>query len=127
MSFLSKLADITHYYSTQLTFVLETVASTMHFWGYRITFMGDGVIKAIKDTVLRGMSKGFYSGVNFDLVICENCGNRPQLEVDVCPCCGSDQIMIQSRACGYISYKKVGGDTRFNQGKLAEMRDRVSM
>lgn len=83
--------------------------------------------EAIKNTVLRGMSKGFYSGVNFDLIICENCGHRPDEEVEVCPKCGSGQVMVQSRACGYISYKKVGGDTRFNDGKLAEMRDRVSM
>lgn len=84
-------------------------------------------IGAIKSTVLRGMSKGFYSGVNFDLVICESCGHRPSEEVEICPNCGSDKVMVQSRACGYISYKKVGGDTRFNDGKLAEMRDRKSM
>ena len=52
MNIVSKLGDIKHYYSTHLTFILETVASTMHFWGYRITFMGDGVIKAIKDTTI---------------------------------------------------------------------------
>lgn len=84
-------------------------------------------VDAIKSTVLRGMSKGFYSGVNFDLVICENCGHRPDKEPEHCPKCGSDKIMVQSRACGYISYKRVGGDTRFNEGKLAEIRDRVSM
>jgi len=83
--------------------------------------------EAIKATILRGMSKGFYSGVNFDLVICEGCGHRPNKDVEECPKCGSHKIMALSRACGYISYRKVGGDTRFNDGKLAEIRDRVSM
>ena len=55
MSILSKLADIKYYYSTHLTFILETVASTMHFWGYRITFLEDGVIKAIKDPTVRSV------------------------------------------------------------------------
>lgn len=45
----SKLADIKYYYSTHLSFVLETVISTMYFWGYNTTFMVDGSIKAIKD------------------------------------------------------------------------------
>jgi ribonucleoside-triphosphate reductase len=83
--------------------------------------------EAIKNTILRGMSKGFYSGVNFDLVICENCGHRPDGDVEVCTVCGSHSILAMSRVCGYISYRKVGGDTRFNDGKLAEIRDRVSM
>ena len=49
MSIDSKLADINIYFSTHLTFVLETVVSTMYFWGYNTTFMGGGSIKAIKD------------------------------------------------------------------------------
>lgn len=49
MSIESKLAGITTYYSTHITFILETIISTMQFWGYNTTFMGDGVIKAIKD------------------------------------------------------------------------------
>jgi hypothetical protein len=49
MSIESKLAGIKEYYSTHITFILETVISTMQFWGYNTTFMGDGSIKAIKD------------------------------------------------------------------------------
>ena len=49
MSIESKLAGINIYYSTNITFILETVISTMQFWGYNTTFMGDGSIKAIKD------------------------------------------------------------------------------
>ncbi|KKL47471.1 hypothetical protein LCGC14_2335200 [marine sediment metagenome] len=35
--------------STHITFILETVISTMQFWGYNTTFIGDGSIKARKD------------------------------------------------------------------------------
>lgn len=49
MSIESKLAGINVYYSTHITFILETVISTMQFWGYNITVIGDGSIKAIKD------------------------------------------------------------------------------
>lgn len=83
--------------------------------------------EAIKNTVLRAMDYGFYEGVNFDLTICEDCGFRPEVEVDACPKCDSENIMSLSRACGYISYKKIHGDTRFNDAKLAEINDRVSM
>ena len=46
MSIDSKLAGIKIYYSTHITFILETVISTMQFWGYNTTFMEDGSIKA---------------------------------------------------------------------------------
>lgn len=53
MSIESKLAGINVYYSTHITFILETVISTMQFWGYNTTSMGDGSIKAIKDRFRR--------------------------------------------------------------------------
>ena len=49
MSIESKLASVKIYYSTHITFILETVISTMQFWGYNTTFIEDGSIKAIKD------------------------------------------------------------------------------
>ena len=49
MSIESKLAGINVYYTTHITFILETVVSTMQFWGYNTTFMEDGSIKAIHD------------------------------------------------------------------------------
>ncbi|HEC37333.1 MAG TPA: hypothetical protein ENI29_03795 [bacterium] len=49
MSIESKLAGINIYYSTNVTFILETVISTMQFWGYNTTGMEDGSIKAIQD------------------------------------------------------------------------------
>ncbi|PSV00972.1 anaerobic ribonucleoside-triphosphate reductase [Photobacterium kishitanii] len=84
-------------------------------------------LEAIKAIILRGMDMGFYQGVNFDLVICESCGHRPKTDVELCPCCGSHKIMIISRVCGYIGYLKSGGETRFNDSKVAEVLDRKSM
>ena len=55
MSIESKLAGIKIYYSTHITFILETVISTMQFWGYNTTFMEDGSIKSIKDRSRRFM------------------------------------------------------------------------
>ncbi len=49
MSIESKLAGINVYYSTHITFILETVISTMQFWGYVTTNMGNRSIKAIRD------------------------------------------------------------------------------
>ena len=49
MNIESKLAGFNIYYSTHITFILETVISTMQFWGYNATFMGDGSIKALLD------------------------------------------------------------------------------
>lgn len=84
-------------------------------------------LEAIKNTVLRAMDYGFYEGVNFDLHVCESCGYRPKNEVTTCPECSSKNITTLSRTCGYISYKKLHGDTRFNEAKLHEINDRVSM
>ena len=49
MNIESKLAGIKVYYSTHITFILETVISTMQFWGYNTNFMEDGSIKAELD------------------------------------------------------------------------------
>lgn len=81
---------------------------------------------AIKALVKRGMGMGFYQGVNFDLAICENCGHRPE-STDSCDKCGSTDISVINRVCGYLGFSKVKGDTRMNDSKLAEIRDRKSM
>lgn len=46
---------------------------------------------AIKTLVLRAMKKGFYEGVNLAMCYCEDCGYQ-QVEMDVCPKCGSNMI-----------------------------------
>lgn len=47
--------------------------------------------EAIKTLVLRAMEKGFYEGVNLAMCYCEDCGYQ-QVEMDVCPKCGSSII-----------------------------------
>lgn len=82
--------------------------------------------RAVASLVKRGMDMGFYQGVNFDLAICECCGARPKSTTQ-CDQCGSTDISVINRVCGYLGFSKVKGDTRMNDAKLAEIRDRKSM
>ncbi|EIH6462373.1 anaerobic ribonucleoside-triphosphate reductase [Shigella flexneri] len=83
--------------------------------------------KAIEACVTRGMGKGFYQGVNFDLAICENCGHRPSADVEECPKCNSHDISVINRVCGYLGWTKIKGTSRMNDAKIAEIKDRKSM
>lgn len=82
--------------------------------------------KAIKTLVRRAMEMGFYEGVNLSLSYCDDCGHE-ELEMDVCPACGSRNLTKIDRMNGYLSYSRVKGDTRLNDAKMAEITDRVSM
>ncbi len=55
--------------------------------------------EAIKTLVLRAMDKGFYEGVNLAMCYCEDCGYQ-QVEMDVCPKCGSSMITKIDRMNG---------------------------
>ena len=83
-------------------------------------------IEAIKTLVRRAMDMGFYEGVNLAMCYCEDCGYQ-QVEMDVCPKCGSKMITKIDRMNGYLGYTRVHGDTRYNDAKNAEIADRVSM
>ena len=82
--------------------------------------------EAIKTLVLRAMDKGFYEGVNLALCYCEDCGYQ-QVEMDVCPKCGSSMITKIDRMNGYLGFTRVHGETRYNEAKNAEIADRKSM
>lgn len=82
--------------------------------------------EAVKTLVLRAMKKGFYEGVNLSLAYCDDCGYQ-QLEMDVCPKCGSKNLTKIDRMNGYLSYSRVKGDTRLNSAKMAEIAERKSM
>lgn len=84
-------------------------------------------VSAVKALVERGMSMGFYQGVNFDAAYCEDCGTHSTNVGNTCPHCGSHNLSIISRVCGYLGYSNVKGKSRMNDAKMAEIRDRKSM
>lgn len=119
-------ADITPFEKQDLEYQLFHKINGGHIQYCRIDNREN--TEAIKAIVLRGMQKGFYQGINFDLITCEDCGSHPvDVNTETCPHCGSDNITIIERTCGYLSFFKSKGENRFNQSKVAEIKDRKSM
>ena len=83
-------------------------------------------IEAIKSLICRAMDMGFYEGVNLSLSYCDDCGHE-ELQMDVCPKCGSKNLTKIDRMNGYLSYSRVHGATRLNDAKMAEIAERKSM
>ena len=81
---------------------------------------------AIRTLINRAMEMGLYEGVNLSLAYCDDCGHQ-ELEMDVCPKCGSRNLTKIDRMNGYLSYSRVHGDTRLNDAKMAEIAERKSM
>lgn len=81
---------------------------------------------AIKTLVRRAMDYGFYEGINLALSYCEDCGYE-QLDMDICPKCGSEMITKIDRMNGYLGFTRVKGKSRYNEAKVDEIKDRVSM
>ena len=64
-----------------------------------------------------------YGSVNHNRNRCMDCGyENADVKLDVCPKCGSQHIDKLQRITGYL----VGTTDRWNQGKLAELNDRVT-
>lgn len=82
--------------------------------------------EAIKTLLHRAMDMGLYEGVNLSLAYCDDCGYQ-ELDMDVCPECGSKNLTKIDRMNGYLSYSRVHGDTRLNDAKMAEISERKSM
>ncbi len=89
---------------------------------YPIDYNKDAIVTLIE----RAMDMGFYEGVNLSLSYCDDCGHQ-ELDMDVCPKCGSRNLTKIDRMNGYLSYSRVSGDTRLNEAKMAEIADRKSM
>lgn len=103
------------------------------FWDYSnggkiqyVKYPVDYNVDAIRTLIRRAMDKGFYEGVNLSLAYCEDCGHQ-ELAMDVCPKCGSQNLTKIERMNGYLSYSRVNGDTRLNDAKMAEIKERKSM
>lgn len=82
--------------------------------------------KAMITYIERAMDKGFYEGVNLSLSYCNHCGHE-ELDMDVCPKCGSTDLTKIERMNGYLSYSRVHGDTMLNHAKMEEIAERKSM
>ena len=80
----------------------------------------------VLDEADKMLDMGFYEGVNLSLAYCDDCGHQ-ELEMDVCPKCGSENLTKIDRMNGYLSYSRVHGDTRLNDAKMAEIAERMSM
>lgn len=75
----------------------------------------------------RAMDYGYYFGINFNNCICMECGHSELDMGDTCPNCGSHDITEINRVSGYLGYSRIHGDTRMNNTKMAEIKDRKSM
>ena len=67
-----------------------------------------------------------FRSINMSLSFCEECGYE-QLEMDICPKCGSEFITKIDRMNGYLGFTRVKGKSRYNQSKIDEINDRKSM
>ena len=81
---------------------------------------------AVETLINRAMDKGFQEGVNLSLSYCDDCGHQ-ELNMDVCPKCGSKNLTKIERMNGYLAYSRVKGDSRLADHKMEEIKDRVSM
>lgn len=83
-------------------------------------------ISALEWVVDYGLSKSHYIGVNIPVDECEECGYLGESVSGehgfVCPQCGSGNISVTRRVCGYLGSP---GSRPFNPGKQQEVMQRV--
>lgn len=70
------------------------------------------------------MENGMYYGVNVVAGTCNQCGYSGDFH-DNCPKCGTHDITVVTRVCGYLSFDQIHGDSRYNPGKQKEVKERV--
>lgn len=122
-----------HNHVTEDILPIEKQDKEFRFWnlfnGGKIQYVKYPIgynIEAIKILIRRAMKMGLYEGVNMALSYCDDCGHQEE-NMDTCPKCGSNNLTKIDRMNGYLSYSRVKGDTRLNQAKMDEIKDRISM
>lgn len=118
-------ADIDHFTKQDLEFKLFHKVPGGHIVYNRV--IGRHNLQGIKQTCLRGMDLGLYQGFNYELAMCDDCGADDENDFAVCPKCGSRHVTTIGRLCGYLGMVRTNGSSRFNDAKLMEFRDRISM
>lgn len=82
--------------------------------------------KALEYVVDKGLECSHYIGVNIPIDECFNCGYMGESIASergfVCPSCGSEEIEVTRRVCGYLGSP---GSRPFNSGKQKEVLGRV--
>lgn len=89
---------------------------------YNVSYNQEAMLTYIE----RAMDKGFYEGVNLSLAYCNSCGHE-EIDMEVCPKCGSSDLTKIDRMNGYLSYSRVHGDTMLSHAKMEEISERKSM
>ena len=99
-----------HCHVTENITPIEKQDKEYRFWelcnGGKIQYVKypiDYNLEAIKSLIHRAMDMGFYEGVNMSLAYCDDCGHQ-ELEMDVCPKCGSRNLTKIDRMNGYLAY-----------------------
>lgn len=80
--------------------------------------------KSLEAVVKYAMSKGMYFGVNVVSSSCDDCGHDGDFLMN-CDVCGSSNIIVIERVCGYLTYSKRSGVQAVNDGKWSEIKERV--
>lgn len=70
------------------------------------------------------MRQGMYFGVNVINSVCDDCGEHGDFLM-TCDHCGSENILVVERVCGYLTYSKRSGVQAVNDGKWSEIKERV--
>lgn len=82
--------------------------------------------KALEYVVDKGLECSHYIGVNIPIDECFNCGYMGESIASergfICPSCGSEEIEVTRRVCGYLGSP---GSRPFNSGKQKEVLGRV--
>ena len=84
-----------------------------------------GVSPASLEAIVNyAMRQGMYFGVNVISSVCEKCGEHGDFLM-TCDNCGSEDILVVERVCGYLTYSKRSGVQAVNDGKWSEIKERV--